>query len=61
MTDPLDGRDDGIEPMPFQLPCCTHQTKLDRLIHALAIAHGRTPAAERVAWGIDHTPETDRA
>lgn len=57
-TDPLDGRDDGMDTRPFTLPCCTHQTKLDALVRALALSHGRTPSAERVAWGLDHTPET---
>lgn len=32
---------------------CPHAIKLDNLVHALAVAHGRSIEAERLAWGIE--------
>lgn len=50
--DPCDAREAG-HPPGFALPCrCGAAVERDRLIRALATAHGRSEAAERAAWGL---------
>lgn len=59
MPDPCDARETQPGPGPgFTLPCrCGAAVERDRLIQALATAHGRSEAAERAAWGLTTTHE----
>lgn len=52
--DPLDGRDDGMDPRPFTLPC-RHEAMLVKLVRALAIASGQTEQYVRWQYGV--TPQ----
>ena len=45
----------GALKAPAPDPCCAHATQLDQAVHALARAHGRPEAAERIARGLPVT------